>query len=108
MDNVAVNMLSAAVGILASLLFSYVPGLRVWYAKLSDGYKRLVMLVVIVVSAALLAASSCLNLWPAITCNKSGFMKVGEAVLYCLIANQSTYLISQPTKDVKTAKANRK
>lgn len=105
------EMLSAVAGAVLSLLFSYVPGLNVWYASLESIYKRLIMAAMLLLVAASVFGLSCTS-WAAewgieVTCDQPGLQVAMQAFLFALIANQSMYLISEETKGVREAKATR-
>jgi hypothetical protein len=86
--------LSSFAGILLSLLFSYVPGFEPWYAKLDGTYKRLVMLAALVLVTGTVFALGCANLVEGIACTQKGVIQFLQMLVFALIANQSTYLIS--------------
>lgn len=92
------EQLSAIAGVVLSLIFSYVPAVSDWYAKLDGVQKRMLMLVLIVVvalSSFLLTCSKlAIDLGLAITCDRAGVMGLVGAVISALIANQGTYLLS--------------
>src|SRR5512147_2420404 len=94
-------------GALLSLGFSYIPGLREWYARLGEGavdgdggtLKRLVMLGLLVAVAAGSFALGCLG-WAAdlglasFACNQSGALGLVKALVLAIMANQSTFKLS--------------
>jgi len=97
--------LAAIVGSLLSLLFSYFPKLKDWYAKL-DGYgKRFVMLLLLILVAAAVFGISCAHLGDIIqveiTCDTAGAWGLVRAVIAALAANQATFLISPKSKQRK-------
>ena len=107
------TILSTAAGALLSLLFSYVPGFKDWYARLGseakDGgtRKRLVMLALLVLVALGSFGLGCLGLGfagaesaqpPA--CEPGGMWQLVQALVSALMANQATYLISPKKKGV--------
>lgn len=88
------NDLSLFAGVLLSLAFSYVPGLKDWYEAREATEKRLVMLgalCAVVLAAALL---SCGNVIAVIVCGQAGFLELARALVLAMIANQATYLIT--------------
>jgi hypothetical protein len=59
------------VGVVMSLLASYIPGFNTWFAKLEDTVKKLIMLAVLFAACATIVLLSCYNLLPTITCDKA-------------------------------------
>ena len=103
-------LISSAAGIVLSALFSYVPGLRTWYGAQDSGIKSLIMLGSLVLVSGFIAASSCLDWWVFITCDKGGIMKLLEVLAVAFVSNQSTYLVTKNSlpEDVEVAKINRR
>jgi len=107
MENLSPEVISGAAGIILSLIFMYVPGLRVWYAEQKTEYKSLMMLGALALVSGFIALSSCLDWWVFISCDKGGFLELIETFVLALVANQSTYMIVPEPEDVKVAKLNR-
>jgi hypothetical protein len=99
--------IGSAAGVLLSLLFSYIPGLRIRYAALHEDWKRLVMLGAIVAVSAGIAGLSCSGLIPIISCDKSGLLDFAFIFISSMVANQSTYPITPQATDVKMLKEAR-
>jgi hypothetical protein len=108
MDATLLSTLAAAA---LSLLLSYVPGLADWYRSLGvrpDGAydggtrKRLVMLVLLVLSAAGSYALACLGGQPSLaeelglplTCSRAGLLELIKALVFAVMASQAIYRIS--------------
>ena len=87
-----------------SLLFSYVPGLNTWYAKVEEPYKRLIMAALLLFISVAMYAMACWSIISGIECSQAGFLQVAEYFVLALIANQSTFTISPPTSEVQLAK----
>ena len=98
------TLLSSIAGSLLSLLFSYLPGLSDWYAQLGvnpdDGgtRKRLLMLALLCLTALASFGLACSD-WGwgfglALTCDRSGAVELVSALVFAIMANQSTYKIS--------------
>jgi hypothetical protein len=91
--------LTAIAGILLSLVFSYVPGLKDWYAQLTTEIKRVVMLVLLVVVTGGVLAIACAGYAPdlsiAVACDRAGIVLLIKAFVAALIANQAAYLITK-------------
>lgn len=103
--NITSEMLVAVAGVVLSLLFSYIPGLRTWYAGLVSETKRLIMLGLLLVVTAAIFALGCYNLISIdIACNQDGLLKLVGLFVAGIVANQGTYLITPQTNDVVIAK----
>lgn len=89
------TLLAGLAGVLLSLLFSYVPGAEGWFSDRKPVEKRLVMLGLLVLSALLLMAASCTNLYDVgIACNQQGITDLIRLFLVAFVSNQSTYVMS--------------
>lgn len=86
--------LSAVAGVVLSLAFSYVPGVREWFDALDATRKRLIMALSLVIVSAGVVALSCWNITPLVTCNQDGVVALVSAFIAALVANQSAYLIT--------------
>src|SRR5579859_1776914 len=87
------DILAGAAGIVLSLLFSFVPGLAQWFAVKDPTWKRLTMLIAVVIVAAGAFGLSCLKVAGlpfTVECSQTGAVGLAQAVVVCLIANQST------------------
>jgi hypothetical protein len=91
-------------GILLSLICSYFPGIEDKYKTLDGVYKRLVMLLLLIITTAGIFALAC---WPVtaefmpVTCDTAGLKMLIPAFIGSLIINQAVFLISpkaNPTK----------
>ena len=90
--------ISLVAGALLSLAFSYIPGLRQRFEVLEATQKRLVMLGLLLCTAALVQGISCLG-WAAwwripLTCDESGLAGLLEQLVLAIMANQSVFAIS--------------
>lgn len=90
--------LTATAGMILSLAFSYVPGLRNWYSALDGTTKRLVMLVVLTVTAVGFYALACTpyGQWLDISlrCDAAGFVGLLRLLLSAMIANQTAFVLT--------------
>ena len=100
------TLLASIAGIVLSLAFSYIPGLDTWYAVRDGTVKRLIMLGVLLLTALATFGLSCAKLWPTVTCDQAGAMKLVEALIFAAITNQSAYLLSPRTQRVGQAIAD--
>jgi hypothetical protein len=99
------EMLAAIAGAVLSLLFSYVPGLNSWYQALEATYKRLIMLVLLIVVASASIGLACAG-WGAdfgltLTCDRAGAAGLIQALILAVMANQATFTISPQTNKTK-------
>ncbi len=91
--------ISYVVGVVLSLVFSYVPGLESAYNGLEPMYKRLVMLTLLVVAAGAIYGLSCAGfIAQTLACDKGGLMTFGKLLLDLAIANQATFLLTKNSK----------
>lgn len=95
------EILSGAAGILISLVLTYVPKLNVKWQSLEADYKRLILLVALLVVAGGAVALSCWGVIPYVVCDKGGLIKFGEVFIAALIANQAVYPLSIGVDRVK-------
>lgn len=88
--------LSSFAAILLSLAFSYIPGVKDAYDQLDGVYKRLVMLLALVITTGAVFGLACWTppIFPGVTCDKPGAIDLVKAFIQAVIANQSVYLIT--------------
>ena len=100
------DQLAAIVGIVLSLVFSYVPGLSDRFATITPTQKRLVMGLLLIVVAGAVFGLSCSNLVASVTCDKQGALGLVNILIMALIANQSVYQLTKPAKIPKLMAGN--
>jgi Kef-type K+ transport system membrane component KefB len=92
------DTLSASAAILLSLAFSYIPPIENLYQRLTPAYKRLVMLVALLLTAAGSFALACAGFAPQLglplTCDTPGAFGLLRALIAALVANQAAYALS--------------
>jgi hypothetical protein len=99
------EILVSIAGVVLSLLFSYIPGLRVWFGALVSEKKQLIMLAALIIVTGGVFGLGCAGVLDiGIPCDKGGVISIIRLLILALIANQSTYLISPETNDVVIAK----
>lgn len=103
------EILLGLAAIVLSLTFTYLPGLRVKFATLTDTNKALVNLISVTVLAVVMFLGMCIDLFdiPGITCTNEGLRTL---VIYLVIAiggNQLAYVPSVKPSDVIDAKSER-
>ena len=90
--------LSSIAGVILSLAFSYLPGLKRWYGTLDGTAKRLVMFAVLSATALGLYALACTPyaelLGISLSCDASCAVMLLRLLLSALIANQATYSLT--------------
>ena len=106
------EILAAVAGILLSLAFSYVPGLRTRFAELATEVQQLVMLVLLVVVAGASYGLACAGFLTdlfgvALTCDKAGLLGLVRALIFAIMANQGVYQLTPKAADVRFTKAVR-
>jgi hypothetical protein len=102
------ELIVSIAGVVLSLLFSYIPGLRTWYAALVSETKQLIMLGLLVLVTGAIYALGCYGILETnITCDKSGLVSLVFMLITGVVSNQATYMITPQTKDVVDAKAYR-
>ena len=92
------NMLATLAGVLLSLAFGYVPGLRDWYGAQDGIRKAQVMAAALLLAGAGVYVTSCYTPFTAVTCDEAGFWELVEMFIAALIANQATFLIAVAPK----------
>lgn len=89
------NELSALAGVLLSLAFSYLPGLRTWYADQSPEVRSLVMLVALLSAGLLAFAVSCSGIQQVVACSEPGVKSLLVAFGSAAAANVTTYTLTK-------------
>ncbi len=95
----------ALAGAAISLAFSYIPGLRTRFAKLSDETKKLIMAGVLAGVTAAVVALSCYG-WisTSISCTRYGLERVLMDFLIMAAVNQGVYKLTPAARDVREVK----
>lgn len=105
---VSPEILITATGIILSLLFSYIPGLRVWYGGKAEEFKKLFMLSLMVAVAGVMFGLGCWGIWNLnLPCDKNGLFTLVWYLGIAISTNQAAYLLSPVPNDVKIAKFER-
>lgn len=88
------DTLSQIVGIVLSLAFAYIPGVKDWYDLRSKTEKAAIMAGLLIVVALGIFGASCGQLVSVgITCDKAGAVGLVQILIMALIANQSAYVL---------------
>lgn len=88
------DKLAYLAGVVLSLAFSYIPGLKERYDVLDGQYKRLVMAGLLLLVAAATFGLSCAGILEDVTCSEQGLIGLAWLFIDALIANQATYLLA--------------
>jgi hypothetical protein len=92
------STLAALAASLLSLLFSYIPGFKDWYAPKDPYLKRLIMLALVIVVAMGAFSFACAGLADdfsvKVSCDAFGAWGLVRAVIAAVAANQAVFLIS--------------
>jgi len=89
------EQLAAITGIVLSLAFSYIPGVKDWFDTLQPGKKQALMGALLIAVAGTVFGLSCSGIISAVSCSQSGAIGLVNVLINALIANQSTYLITR-------------
>jgi len=89
------EQLAAIAGVVLSLAFSYIPGVKDWFEGLQSDHKQALMGVLLIAVAASVFGLSCSGILEAVTCDKAGALGLINVLISALIANQSIYLITK-------------
>lgn len=100
------ELISAAAGILISLALSYIPKLKQKWASMDGDYKRLILLVVLLVVSLAVWLINCYGLEAyLISCDAAGLWGLAKVYVIALIANQATYPLTPGKLASKTEQA---
>lgn len=88
------ELLIVIAGVVLSLAFSYVPGLKDWFDPLMPNSKRFIMLGVLLLSAGGVFALACFGKYDLVACNAAGAWNLLEYFVAAAIANQAAYQLS--------------
>ncbi len=87
--------LAGAVAVLLSLGMAYIPGLDTWYAGLTTKGKAGLMVVLLILLSAAVFAASCGGIVQAgLTCDKAGAWSFVNILIAALVANQGTFMLA--------------
>lgn len=89
------EQLSAIVGVLLSLGFSYIPGLKTWFDAKESDVKQAIMGLALVIVAGAVFGLSCAGVFDTVACTQEGFWGFVGVLVSALVANQSIYLITR-------------
>ena len=103
-QDITPEVLTAIAGVVLSLLFSYVPGLNVWFDSLGVGKgpggsdddtpKQLVMAGLLLAVCLVVFGLSCWGVLGAVSCDQPGVIGLVWACILALMGNQGVHRIS--------------
>jgi len=100
--------LSAALGIIVSLVFTLVPGLRVKFAALDPDNKRAVIAASLLAVTIVAFVGTCANVFnTAIECSKDGALTLLNSFIAAVTSAGAAYLITPKPADVKAVNENK-
>ncbi len=93
------EILAAFVGIVLSLAFSYIPGLRAWFDLRTGDEKRMIMGGVIIVASLILFGVACAGFATdfglMLACTRPDAVRLFSITIMMLIGNQSAFTASK-------------
>ena len=91
MDEQTLTMIA---GVVLSLAFSYIPGLRDWFNAQTGNTKRLIMLSAVALVTVGAFGLFCLGRYDAVACSADGAWGLIETFVLAAIANQTAYQLT--------------
>jgi hypothetical protein len=92
------ELLSSISGIVLSLIFSYIPGVKRWFDTLESEQKQLFMGLLLILVSSVIFLLSCYEVLDYVTCDKTGLLGLLNNLIYALVANQSIYQLTKEKK----------
>lgn len=89
------EQLAGLAGLVLSLGFSYIPGLRQWFDEKASDTKQAIMGLCLIVVALVVFGLSCAGVFDSVVCSQSGFFGFLGVLVNALVANQGVYLITR-------------
>lgn len=86
--------LVALVGVVTSLVFSYFPVVKDWFAAQAPNVKRLLQVAVAVVVSGAVFGLSCAGIVSGFSCDWPGALDALRLILVFVIANQTAYAVT--------------
>jgi hypothetical protein len=88
------DKLAALVGLIISLLFAYLPGLKSWFEKQGSEFKAGLTAAITVIAALAIYGLSCANWFPelGVTCTKAGLQQLVSVVIGALVGMAGGYV----------------
>jgi uncharacterized membrane protein YidH (DUF202 family) len=85
-------------GVVMSLIFRYVPGMRDAFDQLDATQKQAFMGMIIICVGLASAALGCAGWFNLVTCEREGFETTVRSIIIALMANQTAYSITRRKK----------
>lgn len=89
------EQLAAILGSILSIAFQVIPGLKAWFDGLNADLKRLVIVGLLLVTAAGYYGLACLGLVGGVECTSAGAWAMFEFWAIAAVSNQVTYLLTK-------------
>jgi len=83
--------LGVIAGVVLSLVFAYIPGVKNWFDKLESKHKQAVMGVVLVLVAISIFGLACYGVVDVVKCTQAGALGLLRVLIGALVGNQSVY-----------------
>lgn len=108
MEKLTPEFLISLTGVVLSVCFSYIPKLNTWFAVQEPQMKLLIMAGIMAAVTAALVGLSCTNTMVFMTCDKQGFVNTILIFFQGMVLNQTAFVATPQTAEVKAAKAQAK
>lgn len=95
------------IGIAISLMTSYIPGFREWYATRTSAEKGLGQVIAITLVVVVCGILSWTKIVAIVTPDYMGFVTLAGAWFSALTTNQATYMLSPKVESVKMVEASK-
>lgn len=95
--NITAVLLLAIVAFVLALLFDWFPGLASWYEKFSDGQKRGIMALLLLIASIIIFMLGCFRLFDiGIACTSQGALQFVVLLISAIAINQGTHTLLKP------------
>ena len=89
------EQLAMVSGVVLSLGFSYIPGLKGWFEKFEGDQKRLGMLIVLLLTSLGIFGLACTGRFDlGVVCSVDGAMDLVEILIVAAVANQAAFQLT--------------
>lgn len=89
------EQLAMVSGVVLSLGFSYIPGLKGWFDKFEGDQKRLGMLIVLLLTSLGIFGLACSGRFDlGVACTVDGAIDLVEIFIFAAVTNQAAFLLT--------------